>query len=252
MGVILETKNLRKSFQTGDVSQKVICDMNLKIREEDFTVLMGASGAGKTTLLYMLSGMDTPTGGHIYFKGSEISYLSNNQLARFRRKNCGFVFQQSNLNTSLSVFDNVLVNGYLLNNERGYIRQRAKLLLEQMGIRDIHFNKYPNQISGGEAQRVAIVRGIINNPNILFADEPTGALNSQNTTEVLNLFTQLNNDGQTIIAVTHDVKTAVRGNRIIYVKDGIIKDELYLYTYHESEENARIIELQNFLYRMGW
>jgi putative ABC transport system ATP-binding protein len=252
MDGILETKLLCKSVSIGEQKQNILCNMNVSVNEGDFAIIMGASGAGKSTLLYLLSGMDRPTDGEVLFKGKVISNLSNNKLATFRRENCGFVFQQSNLNVSMSVLDNVLVNGYLVNKKRKEVRKRAEELLLEVGLKEIHFNKFPNHLSGGEAQRVAIVRAIINNPKIVFADEPTGALNSSNTTDVLNLFSKLNADGQTIITVTHDVKTAIRGNRIFYVKDGVIKNELKMPRFNLQDMEKRILELQKFLNDMGW
>lgn len=252
MSTILETKLLCKSVNIGEQKQDILCNMNIKVNDGDFVVIMGASGAGKSTLLYLLSGMDKPTGGEVLFKDKVISDLSNNKLATFRRENCGFVFQQSNLNMGMSVLDNVLVNGYLVSKKRKEVRKRAEELLLKVGLKEIHFDKFPNRLSGGEAQRVAIVRAIINSPKIVFADEPTGALNSSNTTDVLNLFSKLNDDGQTIITVTHDIKTAIRGNRIFYVKDGIVKNELQMPRFDLKDQEKRVIELQKFLNDMGW
>lgn len=252
MKSILKTNLLCKSVEIGDEKQDILRDMNISVDSGDFAVIMGASGAGKSTLLYLLSGMDKPTKGEVCFRDKVISNLSNNALAKFRRENCGFVFQQSCLNTSMSVLDNVLVNGYLVNKKRKEVKKRAEELLLQVGLKKISFDKFPNYLSGGEAQRVAIVRAIINNPKIVFADEPTGALNSSSTTDVLDLFSKLNNEGQTIITVTHDIKTAIRGNRIFYIKDGIVKNELRMKKFDLRDQRNRLEELQKFLNDMGW
>jgi putative ABC transport system ATP-binding protein len=252
MSYILKTENLCKVFGDKKIKYDVLRDMNLQIKEGEFVVIMGSSGSGKSTLLYMLSGMDTPTSGSIYFSENVISTYSNNQLAKFRKENCGFVFQGSNLNSTLSVMDNVLVAGYLSNSSRNEVRERAKELLEKMGLGENYYDKFSNQLSGGEAQRVAIVRGVINSPKILFADEPTGALNSQNTLEVLNLFSNLNGEGQTIVTVTHDIKTALRGSVIHYISDGAIKGTLKLGKFSDKELDKRQKKLQSFLNEMGW
>lgn len=252
MSYILKTENLCKGFGDKKIKYDVLCDMNLQIKKGDFAVIMGSSGSGKSTLLYMLSGMDKPTSGSIYFLDNAINTYSNNQLAKFRKDNCGFVFQGSNLNSSLSVMDNVLVAGYLSDSNRSTVREKAKELLLKMGLGESYYDKFPNQLSGGEAQRVAIVRGVINSPKILFADEPTGALNSQNTLEVLDLFSNLNSEGQTIVMVTHDIKSALRGTVIHYISDGVIKGTLKLGNFSDKDLDKRQKKLQAFLNEMGW
>lgn len=252
MSYILKTENLCKDFGNKKNRYEVLREMNLQIKEGDFAVIMGSSGSGKSTLLYMLSGMDTPTSGSIFFSENVISKYSSNQLAKFRKENCGFVFQSSNLNTTLNIMDNVLVAGCLGKASRSEVRKRAKELLKKMGLGEKYHDKFPNQLSGGEAQRVAIVRGVINLPKILFADEPTGALNSQNTLEVLDLFSNLNEEGQTIVMVTHDIKSALRGTVIYYISDGVIKGTLELGKFSDKELDKRQKKLQSFLNEMGW
>lgn len=251
MSDILTAKDLCKTFSNESVQQHVLRNLNLTIKKGDFTVIMGNSGSGKSTLLYALSGMDRPTLGSISFQGEEISGYSNEKLAVFRRKHCGFVFQQNYLNDSMSVLDNILICGLLVNKDRKKLAARAKELLHQVGLSEQTFHKFPTQLSGGEQQRVAVVRGIINEPEILFADEPTGALNSQNTENVLNVFTELNKKGQSIVMVTHDMKSARRANRVLYLKDGIITGELQLGTY-KSGDRERHDKLRRFLEEMGW
>ena len=265
--VVLTANNLSKTFSNGSVQQHVLKNLNLSIYKGDFTVIMGNSGSGKSTLLYALSGMDTPSIGTITYytegeKETEISHFNNDKLAKFRRDHVGFVFQQNYLNDSMSALDNVMVCGLLKNTNRKELTQRAKTLLERVEINERDMRKFPTQLSGGQQQRVAVVRGVINHPEVLFADEPTGALNSQNTENVLNILSDLNNDGQSIVMVTHTLKAAERGHRIIYLADGVISDEIYLGEYlgdYKDESNPRIEEarerhnrLKIFLQNMGW
>ena len=251
MNEILDVKDLCKTFSNGSVQQHVLKNLYININKGDFTVIMGNSGSGKSTLLYALSGMDRPTLGSIKYKDKEISKYSNDKLAIFRRQHCGFVFQQNYLNDSMSVMDNVLISGLLVNKNKKKIVNNTKKLLDKVGLNEESYNKFPSQLSGGEAQRVAIVRSVINSPEILFADEPTGALNSANTKNVLDILTELNENGQSIIMVTHDIRTAKRGNRILYLSDGCITDELNLGKYVSGDKN-RHEDLNEFLKRNGW
>ena len=251
MEIIIKAEDLCKTFSNGNVQQHVLKNLNISINKGDFTVIMGSSGSGKSTLLYALSGMDRPTLGRVACGNEEISGYSNDKLALFRRKHCGFVFQQNYLNNTMSVMDNILVSGLLVNKNRKEIVTRAKELLSRAGLDENCHDKFPSQLSGGEAQRISIVRGVINSPEILFADEPTGALNSTNAENVLDILTELNNQGQSIVMVTHDMKTARRGNRILYLKDGVIENELELGSYvtHDEERHNK---LHSFLTEMGW
>ncbi len=251
MKTILKAKDLCKTFSNESVQQHVLKNLNLEIEEGDFVVIMGNSGSGKSTLLYALSGMDRPTLGSIKYFDEEISDYNNDKLAVFRRNHCGFVFQQNFLNDTMSVLDNIMVSGLLKSKDRKAIAKRAKELLLQVGLSEEVFHKFPTQLSGGEQQRVAIVRAIINTPDIVFADEPTGALNSQNTENVLNVLSELNKQGQTIVMVTHDIRSARRGNKIMYLQDGVITGELKLGDY-VSKDKARHDALRAFLQEMGW
>lgn len=250
--IILRTNKLCKSFSIGGVQQHVLKNLDLEIKKGDFTVIMGSSGSGKSTLLYALSGMDVPTVGDVYMEEENISKLNNDKLALLRRKNCGFVFQSIYLLDNMNILDNVLTSGLLMNRNKKEVYMKAQKLLKSVGLAEKDFGKFPNQLSGGEKQRVAIVRAIINNPKILFADEPTGSLNSASSIQVLNNFTKLNEDGQSIIMVTHDIKTALRGNRILYVKDGTICGEIELKPYKPEENSIRLQKIQQFLGEMGW
>ncbi len=249
--ILLKTENLSKSFSVGGVMQHVLKNIDLALYEGDFTVIMGASGAGKSTLLYAVSGMDTPTLGTITFGDKEISKFSQDELAVFRREHCGFVFQQIYLIDGMSLMDNVLAAGLLVSKDKRAVVERAKKLFASVDIPEEMYGKFPTQISGGEAQRVGIVRALINTPEILFADEPTGALNSQTGLDVLNTLTEFNEQGQSVVMVTHDMRSARRGNRILYLKDGVILGECNLgkYKHNDMERHEK---LSAFLSEMGW
>jgi putative ABC transport system ATP-binding protein len=249
---ILKTEKLSKTFSSGGIQQHVLKNLDIRLLEGDFTIIMGSSGSGKSTLLYAISGMDKPTLGEINFEGKNLAKLNNDQLAIFRRNNCGFVFQQIYLLDNMSVLDNVLASGLLVNKNKRELVKKAKELLITVGIDENSWSKFPTQLSGGEAQRVGIVRAIINNPKILFADEPTGALNSTAGERVLDVFTNVNRTGQSIVMVTHDMKTALRGNRILYLRDGVICGDLKLGEYSEHENLKRQERLRTFLAEMGW
>lgn len=252
MNAILRTEKLCKSFSNDGTQQHVIKNLDLEIMEKDFTVIMGASGSGKSTLLYALSGMDKPSMGKVFFNDEDISDYSNDKLAMFRRKHCGFVFQSIYLLENMNVLDNILTGALVAQKNSPELVKKAKELLKSVGIGEDMWKKYPNQLSGGECQRVGIVRAVINDPQMLFADEPTGSLNSASGQDVLGIFTELHKRGQSIVMVTHDIKTALRGNRIIYLRDGTVVGEHKMSSYGTDEENSRRESLQTFLKEMGW
>ncbi|MCL1852197.1 MAG: ABC transporter ATP-binding protein [Peptococcaceae bacterium] len=249
--VILSTERLSKSFVAGNHEQHVLRNIELSIYDRDFTVIMGSSGAGKSTLLYVLSGMDRPTSGTVRFFNKNISRFSNNRLAVFRRKNCGFIFQQMFLLENMSIMDNILSTGLLMNRDKEEIVTSAKELLKRVGLTATIWRKFPSQLSGGENQRAAIVRALINKPRVVFADEPTGSLNSASGQAVLDVLTGINREGQGIIMVTHDLRSALRGNRVLYIRDGVVWGECLLGDY-EGEDQGRQNKLQDFLSSMGW
>lgn len=248
---LLRIENLVREFKLESGTQRILKNINVDIYKGDFTVIMGSSGSGKSTLLYAISGMDNVTDGHIYFDDIDLTKLSSDELALFRRKHCGFVFQQICLVDSMTVLENVLSSGLLKKGNKVELVKKAKELLNSVEIEDHTFNKYPTQISGGRAQRVGIIRALINSPEILFADEPTGALNSKTGKEVLDTFTSFNEKGQSIIMVTHDIKSALRGNRVLYLKDGVIEDECDL-GFYNGKDQEREKKLLDFLSQMGW
>ena len=247
---IIQAKHLKKSFGKGDSLQTIYSDLNVDIYEGDFTVIMGSSGAGKSTLMYSLSGMDKPDGGEIDFARTDITKLTSDRLAVFRRDKCGFVFQQIYLIDKMSLMDNVITAGVLTSKDKTDIVKRAKELFGLVNIPESTQKKMPSLISGGEAQRAGIVRAVINNPKVLFADEPTGALNSANSAAVLDVFSSLHKKGQSIVMVTHDKKSALRGSRILYIKDGQIFGECELGNY--SEDPERTAKFEAFIREMGW
>ena len=213
---------------------------------------MGPSGAGKSTLLYSLSGMDRITSGEIIYKGQTISDFSERRMAHLRSREFGFVFQQTHLVSNLTLSENVAVAGYVGKKRPPQeTAARAEALLKQMNVGSAK-DRLPAQVSGGEAQRAALARGMINEPGLLFADEPTGALNKSSGEEVLNLLSQLNRDGQSILMVTHDVRAALRGNRILYLEDGKILDELNLPDYEAGQAGEREIQLGGWLSALQW
>ena len=250
--VILQGEKITRIFHQGKIETKVLDGVDIKIFEKDFTVIMGPSGAGKSTLLYMLGGMDRITGGRVLYREKEISSFSENQMGRLRAEEFGFVFQQTHLVSNLTLLENVLVAGYVSKKDSAEkVRERAENLLRQMDVEEAK-NRLPSQVSGGEAQRAAIARAMIGKPGLLFADEPTGALNQANTREVLGLLTDLNRKGQSILMVTHDLRAAARGNRILYLEDGKICDELALEPYNEMEEKRRERDVSQWLSRLRW
>ena len=207
---ILSAKGLCKSFAHNGGQIHILSHVDFDLYEGDFTVIMGASGSGKSTLLYALSGMDRATAGTVTYKEKDLVNMSEKNLAKLRHTDFGFIFQQMHLVSNLSLFENIAVSGYL-NKEVSakQVKERVEELLKEMGISHIK-SHLPSQVSGGEQQRCAIARAVVHSPKVLFADEPTGALNRKNTKEVLNLLTRLNQEGQSILMVTHDSRTAAK------------------------------------------
>lgn len=249
--IILKAVDVDKRFDgDGEQQTSVLNHVSLKLYESDFTVIMGASGAGKSTLLYALSGMDRISSGQVQYKGQDISMLRENRLAELRAKEFGFVFQQTHLVSNLTILENAMVAGFL-SGVRDAKRQ-AEELLKRMGVAHV-MHRLPHQVSGGEAQRAAIARAMMGDPGILFADEPTGALNKKNSQDVLDLLTALNRTGQTMLMVTHDLRAALRGNRILYLEDGRILAELSLCQYLEdSNLKAREEQINGWLSELSW
>ncbi len=249
---ILEAKGVCKSFAHNGGQNHVLSHVDLKVYEGDFTVIMGASGSGKSTLLYALSGMDRATAGTVLYREKDLVTMKEKELAKLRHTDFGFIFQQMHLVSNLSLFENIAVSGYL-NKEKtaAQVKERTESLLARMGITEVKTH-LPSQVSGGEQQRCAIARAVVNEPRVLFADEPTGALNRKNTTEVLGLLTDLNRDGQSIVMVTHDMRAALRATRLLYLEDGKVIGELSLPPYDSEEEKSRETQVNAWLSSMKW
>lgn len=248
---VVKANNLCKSFVTGKTALNVIKNLNLDIYEGDFTVIMGSSGSGKSTLLYALSGMDKATSGTVTLLGNEITSMKEGELSSIRKKDISFVFQSINLLPDITVFENIAYCGYGVNKNKKEVNEKTLKLLEVFGLLDDK-DKYPSEISGGMQQRVAIVRAIITSPKILFGDEPTGALNSTAGEEVLDILSDLNKNGQTVVMVTHDLKAAAHASRLIYLKDGRIDGELDLDRFSKKDYKNREIIIFEFLKERGW
>ena len=225
---ILSTRKLSKTYVADGVQAHVLGSVGLDLYKGDFTSIMGPSGSGKSTLLYCLSGMDAPTSGEVIFEGEDIARLGQGRLSELRAQRFGFVFQAANLVSNLTLYENIAVPGYLKRGRSASATRRATdELIERMGLSEVA-SHLPSQASGGQKQRCAVARAVVNEPAIVFADEPTGALNRANSLEVLDLLGELNRDGISILMVTHDVRSAVRGNRVLYFEDGGIRGELEL------------------------
>jgi putative ABC transport system ATP-binding protein len=227
----------------------IIKNVSLSIGRGDFTVIMGNSGSGKSTLLYLLSGLDAITAGEIWINDIPFHNSSPKVLSLLRRRLIGFVFQDHNLIPNLTLRENILVAGYLLKRERKVVVEEANHLMEQLDILSLA-DRYPTRVSGGQLQRAAIARAMINHPSILLADEPTGNLNAEAAGRVLDCFSELNSKGQTIVMVTHDLKSACRGSRVLFLRDGEIEGDTLDTTI--PNETRSEDSLFAWLKQLGW
>ena len=225
--MLLEVNNIRKVYTTrlSTQSTEALKNVNFSVDNGEYVASMGESGSGKTTLLNILATFDKATSGSVLLNNLDLSKLKDKELADFRRDNLGFVFQDFNLLDNFSIKDNILLPLVLANKKYKDMEARLEKVTKPLGI-DKLINKYPYEISGGQRQRVAVARAIITNPSLILADEPTGALDSKSTDQLLNVFDKLNEIGQTIIMVTHSVKTAARAKRVLFIKDGVVFHEL--------------------------
>ena len=244
--VILSGKGIVKTFG----ENTVLHGIDAEISEGDLTVIMGSSGSGKSTLLYALSGMDRVSGGELFYRDRDITNASEKELTRLRANEFGFVFQRTHLISNLTLSENIRMAGLIGNASEKEAQTRAGELIARMDLENAK-DRLPSQVSGGEAQRAAVARAVITKPAILFADEPTGALNKANSEEVLNLFSSLNAEGQTVLLVTHDKEAALRGNRVLYLEDGRIIGELELPNY-AGRDKLREEKLTAWLEGLGW
>ncbi len=235
---MINVKNISKSYKDAIVLNNV----SLEINKGDFTAVMGPSGSGKSTLLYSISSMDNPDEGEVIFEGIDVYKLSESELSKFRLNKMGFVFQNSQMLKNLSIFDNIILPGMVAKRESiEVVRARATELMSKMGIEDIK-DRDIREVSGGQLQRAAICRAMINSPEILFMDEPTGALNSEAASQVMEILKKLNQEGISIMLVTHDAKMASMAKKVIYIKDGKLAGEIKL-----SNEKEALAELDFWL-----
>ena len=235
---MIKVKNISKSYKDAIVLNNV----SLEINKGDFTAVMGPSGSGKSTLLYSISSMDNPDEGEVIFEGIDVYKLSESELSKFRLNKMGFVFQNSQMLKNLSIFDNIILPGMVAKRESiEVVRARATELMSKMGIEDIK-DRDIREVSGGQLQRAAICRAMINSPEILFMDEPTGALNSEAASQVMEILKKLNQEGISIMLVTHDAKMASMAKNVIYIKDGKLAGEIKL-----SNEKEALAEIDLWL-----
>lgn len=225
---ILEIKNLRKVYSTRFGTNKIeaLRDISFSVENGEYIAVMGESGSGKTTLLNILASLDKVTSGEVLLKGKNITNIKEKDMAAFRRKHLGYVFQDFNLLDNFSLQDNIFLPLVLAGKNHKEMEEKLRPIAEVIGIKKI-LEKYPYEVSGGEKQRAAIARAIITNPELLLADEPTGSLDSKTTAEILNLFSKINSLGQTIIMVTHSVLAASHASRVLFIKDGKIFNQIY-------------------------
>ena len=225
MSTLINLKNITKDYQTGEVVTSVLKGVSFEINNGEFVAIMGSSGSGKSTLMYILGFLDAPTSGEYYFEGQDTLKLDDDKLAEFRSEKVGFIFQSYNLLQRTSVLDNVMLpTTYLRNCNLKEAEDNAVKLLKRVGLGH-RLNHRPNQLSGGEQQRVAIVRALVNNPRLVLADEPTGNLDSHSGEEIMEILQSLNKEGRTIIMVTHEEYTAECAKRIIHIKDGTVTED---------------------------
>lgn len=225
---ILEVNNLRKIYTTrfGGVKVQALSNVSFTVEEGEFVAIMGESGSGKTTLLNILAALDKPTSGEVSLRGKKLSSVKDKDIAKFRRDNLGFVFQDFNLLDNFSLEDNIFLPLVLAGEKYPVMHQKIIPLAEELGIKDL-LKKYPYEVSGGQKQRAAVARALITNPDLILADEPTGALDSRAADELLDLFEKINASGQTILMVTHSVKAASRAGRVLFIKDGEVFHQIY-------------------------
>ncbi len=243
MNTILEVKNVTKAYEMGKNNrQTVLKDITMTIQKGEFVSVMGPSGSGKSTFLYAVSGMDRATAGSVKFCDMDFSSMSEDELAKVRLSKMGFVFQQSNLLKNLNIFDNIILSACLSKREaKKEIKERADRLMEVTGIAELKEHSI-TQASGGQLQRASICRALMNQPEILFGDEPTGALNSKAAGEVMDILLKINQSGTTILLVTHDARVAAKTQRVLFMMDGVIAGEKEMGKYQEQKGDLKIRE----------
>lgn len=245
---LLEVKNVKKIYTTrfGSNQVEALRDVNFTVERGEYVAIMGESGSGKTTLLNILAALDKPTEGKVYLKDRDLGKLKEKEIATFRRQNLGFVFQDFNLLDTFSLKDNIFLPLVLSEKKYPEMEKRLKPIAEKLGIEKL-LEKYPYEVSGGQKQRAAIARALITKPQLILADEPSGALDSKAADSLMNLFTTINQDGQTIVMVTHSVKAASSAKRVLFIKDGKVFHQLYRGNLTNEEMYERISDTLKIL-----
>lgn len=240
---LLEVKNVKKIYTTrfGGNQVQALEDVTFSVEPREYVAIMGESGSGKTTLLNILASLDKPTAGKVYLKGRDLSEIKNREMATFRRQNLGFVFQDFNLLDTFSLEDNIYLPLVLAGKKYEEMRRKLEPIARQLGITEL-LKKYPYEVSGGQKQRVAVARALITKPQMILADEPTGALDSKSSDDLMELFSNINQDGQTILMVTHSVKAASNAKRVLFIKDGQVFHQIYRGSSTNEEMYQKISE----------
>ncbi len=225
---LLEVKNLKKIYTTrfGASQVQALSDVSFSVEKGEYVAIMGESGSGKTTLLNILAALDKPSGGTVLLNGRDIKGIKDKEMAAFRRKNLGFVFQEFNLLDTFSIEDNIYLPLVLAGEKYGQMREKLDQIAGRLGLAEL-LKKYPYEVSGGQKQRAAVARALITRPQLILADEPTGALDSRSSEELMKLFSQVNREGQTILMVTHSVKAASSAGRVLFIRDGQVFHQIY-------------------------
>lgn len=249
---ILEVKNVKKVYTTrfGNNKVEALRNVNFQVEKGEYVAIMGESGSGKTTLLNILAALDRPTGGSVFLDGRNLSDIKESDMAAFRRDELGFVFQDFNLLDTFPVEDNIYLPLVLAGKSYNEMKVRLAPIAEKLGITSL-LKKYPYEISGGQKQRVAVARALITGPKLILADEPTGALDSKATDELLSLFNEVNATGQTILMVTHSVKAASHAGRVLFIKDGEVFHQIYRGQDSFSAQYQKISDTLTLLQQTG-
>ncbi|GGG31915.1 ABC transporter ATP-binding protein [Lysinibacillus alkalisoli] len=248
---IITAQNIIKKFGVGDEEQVVLRDISLTIQAGEFVAIMGPSGSGKSTLMHALSGMDKVTEGQVTFDGKVLALLKENELADLRRNKMGFIFQQPTLLKNINVLDNIILPAMRdKRKHRSTIIKKAQELMERTGISGLE-KRDITQMSGGQLQRAGICRALLSNPKVIFGDEPTGALNSKSAKEIMNIITQINQNGTTVMLVTHDAQVAAKTERILFMRDGQIATEMTLPRYNGQDLHERIDKVTAIMKELG-
>ena len=247
---ILELKDVKKTYKTRKVTTEALKGVNFSVDSGEFISIMGESGAGKTTLLNIIATLDRATSGSVILNGQDTSLLKDSEISDFRRRELGFVFQDFNLLYQFNNRDNIFLPLVLSNEKEAVMKDRLSKLKSALGIGEL-LEKYPYEVSGGQKQRIAVARGVITNPALLLADEPTGALDSQSSESLLKMFCNINEAGQTIIMVTHSLRASSYAKRVLFIKDGIVYHEIYRGENERQEEFMERINQAQFMLNRG-